>query len=791
MTPNASATPAVRVIRHKHYIRAFAKLTKKAQSTPVAQTVVEQCEEILWAYRKGETLPKKITENGETRIPNAFKFDLAGRYRLVIQRVGNGALVALFVGDHQDADKWLDQNRGQVFEAVREVGGVVACEAMVSRDAEEARERADSLDDPDDVLAIDQIGDRLFEELGVKPALIQRIRRDASQVGSSVQEIVGDIELLGFGDEFVKCAVLDCVQHLAKGEIDLARNRLKIERARRNDLIDTSPNAFVEALRRGAGGQDLVLEGVVALETLEHVVEQKNFQDWLLFLHPDQTAVVSKNYNGPARLLGVAGSGKTCVLIHRAARLAREHPNERILVLTYNQALSHLLEYLLECLCTDDAAANIDVMSVEDYLKQMVRKIEPLCFARLNARDEKSGEDIVACWKDFSEKAHGLPSVSDLVEAIESFGERPPEAAAYLYDELAWIRSGFGLNERKDYLEATRSGRGLNFPTASGGAAGGFEVSTRAELLKLLANFEEYMWDGHLVDREGITQEAYRLREKIVDHDNLRYRCVLVDEYQDLSTLEMALLRHVPTSEENGLYFVGDPVQKIFPRHHDLKRVDINFKGRSSNLKRNFRNTRRILEAAQAMIEPYLRPDSDGRPPISEADITPPEYAVQRGDVPTIFRLDSPEQQLRLVLGITHMMREYEWHSVAVCSHSLDTIHTVETMFKKEGVPAQRLGPGVNFIDGGVKLAHIDDIKGYEFSTVLLLDLSDPKRPKHDGYPSASVSWPERWRDAMRIYVAMTRARDNLYLAYIDNPSILLREIWDAVEEENDPESWC
>ena len=73
----------------------------------------------------------------------------------------------------------------------------------------------------------------------------------------------------------------------------------------------------------------------------------------------------------------------------------------------------------------------------------------------------------------------------------------------------------------------------------------------------------------------------------------------------------------------------------------------------------------------------------------------------------------------------------------------------------------------------------LNDVKGFEFSVVLLLDTSDPQRDMYDDFPSASVPWAERWRDVMRLYVAMTRARDNVYMIYINNPSILLRGIWD------------
>jgi superfamily I DNA/RNA helicase len=46
-----------------------------------------------------------------------------------------------------------------------------------------------------------------------------------------------------------------------------------------------------------------------------------------LALHPDQRELVERNYNGPARVAGSAGTGKTIVALHRAAHLARAHPD--------------------------------------------------------------------------------------------------------------------------------------------------------------------------------------------------------------------------------------------------------------------------------------------------------------------------------------------------------------------------------------------------------------------------------------------------------------------------------
>ena len=63
-----------------------------------------------------------------------------------------------------------------------------------------------------------------------------------------------------------------------------------------------------------------VLENVEELErALTYPWEQ-----WAIFLHPSQRQLVDRQFIGPARVSGSAGTGKTVVALHRAAAILRE-----------------------------------------------------------------------------------------------------------------------------------------------------------------------------------------------------------------------------------------------------------------------------------------------------------------------------------------------------------------------------------------------------------------------------------------------------------------------------------
>ena len=67
------------------------------------------------------------------------------------------------------------------------------------------------------------------------------------------------------------------------------------------------------------------------------------WEKWTVFLHPDQHELIEKDFAGPARITGSAGTGKTIVALHRAVHLARTHHDARVLLTTFSEPLAHAL----------------------------------------------------------------------------------------------------------------------------------------------------------------------------------------------------------------------------------------------------------------------------------------------------------------------------------------------------------------------------------------------------------------------------------------------------------------
>jgi superfamily I DNA/RNA helicase len=151
-------------------------------------------------------------------------------------------------------------------------------------------------------------------------------------------------------------------------------------------LADHLPAEAAEALLELAtGGKPRVQEPVVATEDpFDHPDARRRFrvmtnveeleraldfpwEKWMIFLHPEQRQWVEREYNGPARVSGSVGTGKTIVALHRAAYLARTNPDARVLLTTFTDTLANALQAKLRRLLGSEPrlAERIDVFSLD------------------------------------------------------------------------------------------------------------------------------------------------------------------------------------------------------------------------------------------------------------------------------------------------------------------------------------------------------------------------------------------------------------------------------------------
>ena len=139
------------------------------------------------------------------------------------------------------------------------------------------------------------------------------------------------------------------------------------------ELVDHLPGEAAEALINIATGNKPQVAPVAAIEVdpFQHPDAQRRFrvmsnideleraldypwEKWSIFLHPAQREIVEADYDGPARVSGSAGTGKTIVALHRAVYLARKNPDGRILLATFSDTLANALNIQLKRLITNE-----------------------------------------------------------------------------------------------------------------------------------------------------------------------------------------------------------------------------------------------------------------------------------------------------------------------------------------------------------------------------------------------------------------------------------------------------
>lgn len=500
-------------------------------------------------------------------------------------------------------------------------------------------------------------------------------------------------------------------------------------------------------------------------------------------IHPDQEAIVRRNHSKWYRVEGVSGSGKTVILIHRALRLAQENPQSTVRIITINRALANLLEDTIKVISGKPLPKNLEVHSLYDFLIRCISLHDDLGKYRL--RDDRSGERIPDAWRDFlnhpsrnpQRNVFAKPAVQALVEVLqEREGWIRSHAGAYLYDEMIYIQSAYDRGSRRLYLRDSRVGRKLPF-----------SQEQRQACLTILYAWELYLEVGHLCGVHELTQ----LGSQIVSDDQrlaeikkaIPTHHMLVDEYQDLSTLELRILKKMvlDLDEPNALFFAGDINQKVYAKQINLAAAGLNFRGRSAVIRKNYRNTQQILHTAKWLPHFYPPPQDESFEQYS------PELSPYRGKKAQAINCTSFDQ-LKCILQVLDMRRDVR---VAVVSENTTLLqelkiaatndsHAPIELFRNEELDCWS-DQASDAFSAKLVLSRMEAVKGFEFDTVIVADMTRGLLPT-PGTPKS-----ELWRSAAIVYGAMTRARDELIITFRYPMSPFLEKVRNRDLEFIDP----
>jgi len=722
------------------YLRALHQQGQKKIVQAVRAAISE-------AGMTGEVRSLPRTKHGETRIPDVEKYDLSDGHRLVVQLVDGPARVRafLFVGSHDDTQRWLDSHRNYRWIRSRTDGTLEFVQLTETKDDRHVPADRVDLETPEDVLALPLLrvlSPEEFQRLGL-PAEAQELasrvcgndyERDAEGILVRLDELAG----------WEKASlVVDLLAHAHAREWEELHQRINI----------LSDEATVIAATE-------VLPAMLAPENSESFVtfddpdefsnffENNSLADWMLFLHPEQKKVAEREFKGPARLRGVSGSGKTSVLVHRARFLAKKY-HQPVLLVTLTESMRKLLDHLADDLCGVERSLIITT-TMTSLARNVVQEIHSQSSGFYTLINSAQYESLMSTIRQRVRSHSDLPRTPLHLMDDETL-------LSFLGEEISYVRGRLSPTELDQYLDSQsfqRRGRGLPL-----------NETARQILLDAIRAYGDHLTANSLLDYEGVVAEAL----KLVNDDRQEFnkpRCILCDEVQDLSQLELALLGRLPTpggeriaDAENGLFLAGDGAQTIYKRGFRLRHLGIDVSGRSFNLRKNYRNTSEILTAAFGLVSEYEFADVD-----EENIVKPsaPEFAKRRGSRPLIVRCSSLTEEVNVVAETVHsqLMAGQTPGQICIVGPNVRIREEVQRALTSRGVVHTDLRQDADYESDRVKVSTIESAKGHEFGSVFIMGLIEGVLPK------AGCDESELPREAARLYVAMTRGRDALTLTY-------------------------
>jgi len=737
----------------------------------------------------------KLTNNGESRIKHCKKYDLSNDAHRLVTLQTDKYIYLLHVGTHDEVDKWLDHNRGLTITVHTDTKKVQVTH-VTRLDEGGARESTGlnfAASTEENVPYFNRLDGFDVREVVNQNFLIKQLEAmDENTTEDDIGEITAHIAK---DDPEAGMLLLDVLLELRAGNKYRALARIEQFRGNAKDVA-TDPSLEAAAVESDANSENLVVLSELDDEEIRKLFAPDKFQEWMLFPHKEQKRIAEKDVDRPMVLTGVSGSGKTCVLVHRARHLARKYPGGRILVLTLNRSLCRLLENLVDALCSPEERKSIEVVAFYDYFERLVRhfgptqylqqlkqlsekhpqgkeiqgtigQVNPATYAR--EFDPVSKETLDDTWKHFLDLPYVQTQLAYLTDRIRAYDDWV-DVRDYLREELSLLRSAVPTSSRReDYLNLERSGRAIRF-----------DEGTRKLVLDLLLIYEEFMIAGGMLDELSLTLTVLpHLPELIQLPPELGFRCLLVDEFQDLSTRDLALLRRIAGNKENGLFLAGDTVQRILVKDLRLGAVGFDIINSSwERIKKNYRNSKQILKAASHLANKY---GEEAKRQGVEIEVLDPELAERETSKPLAISVpvgDEIGAAYRLAAECLAVGSAVPW-AICIATAAPDEIPIKTILSAKPAdfsVQVDMLTGDYTRSRDSMTVGTISDVKGFEFSMIIILGCGKKYLPPSDGCAD------EAWRHALRLYVAMTRGRDQVAMIYSGEPSKFLEAMREDLE---------
>ena len=650
--------------------------------------------------------------------PNFWSVRVSRDIRLIVHKT-DASLLLCYVAHHDDAYRWAERRK---LETHPKTGAAQLVEVR-----ETVRE----------IPTIKYI--EVQQPAQAKPLLFEKISEDILLSYGVPAEWLDDVRYAN------EDSLLELADHLpqeaAETLLELATGGImpELEEAVPIEVVDMSarlapyenPFDHPDAQRRFR-----VMRNV---EELERALDYP-WEKWTIFLHPDQRELVEREYNGPARVSGSAGTGKTIVALHRAVFLARTDPDTRVLLTTFSETLANALRTKLRRLISNEPriGERLEVYAMNEIGKRLYE---------LNiGRPQIASREVI---KQLLEEA-----------AREVDGHK--FSLHFLMTEWEQVVDAWQLETWEAYRDVMRLGRKTRLPEKQ-----------RAMLWSIFDSVRCSLKNRGLVTYSDMFS---RLAFQLTKSKHPPFDFTVVDEAQDVSVAQLRFLSTLGAMRPNSLFFAGDLGQRIFQQPFSWKALGVDIRGRSRTLRINYRTSHQIRMQTDRLLGPELS-DVDGNKERRNETIS-----VFNGPKPTIMVLGTMEDEINTVSKwLSDRVNEgMMLHEIGVFVRSLAELNRGRSAIDNAGLPFKVLDKNVATTSGHVSISTMHLAKGLEFRAVVVMACDDEIIPLQKRIETVAddTDLEEVYNTERHLlYVACTRARDHLLVTAVNPGSEFLDDL--------------
>ena len=464
------------------------------------------------------------------------------------------------------------------------------------------------------------------------------------------------------------------------------------------------------------------------------------WERWTVFLHPEQRDLVMRDFSGPARVAGSAGTGKTVVALHRAAHLARTNPDARVLLATFSDTLASALHTKLQRLLVGEPrlAERIDVSSLDAMgLRLHKALLGPVQLV-------------------------GRQALREIIKAAAAKVPGHKFSQQFLISEWDQVVDAWQLASWEEYRDVSRLGRKTRLPE-----------SQRRTLWSIFDQIRSSLATQKVTTSPEMFAAAARA---IAASKSAPYQFAVIDESQDMSVAQLRMLASLGSNRPNALFFAGDLGQRIFQQPFSWKSLGVEVRGRSKTFRVNYRTSHQIRAQADRLLASEVR-DVDGNEEDRGGTIS-----VFNGPPPTVRLLASQKEEGQVVADwLKERIREGVLaHEMGIFVRSQAQLDRARSALALAGVPFKVLDDRVETASGHASVCTMHLAKGLEFRAVVVMACDDEVLPLQERIETVGDEGDlQDVYDTERqlLYVACTRARDFLLVTGVEPASEFLDDL--------------